>query len=98
MAKVKADIASFNFKSDARVKVKLRDGRRLKGYISDAGNEKFTITDLKSNNTTTIPYADVVEVTRQKRLLPVRAILIGAGVAFAAMFVVGIARNGIGDL
>ena len=98
LAKVKANVAALGSGSEAKVKVKLRDGKKLKGYISYVGEEKFAITDSEPDDTKIIAYDDVAEIKRQKRLLPMRALLIGAGVAFAAVLVVGIARNGIGDL
>ncbi len=40
------------------VEVKLRDTAKLKGYISDAGDDSFTVTDSKTGSSETVAYAD----------------------------------------
>ncbi|MCI0390788.1 MAG: hypothetical protein MOB07_18740 [Acidobacteria bacterium] len=60
--KVKAGIARLGIGNEARVKVKLRDGRKLAGYIKEAGDDSFVIADLKDGATITVPYPDVAQV------------------------------------
>jgi len=46
--KVKEGISKLGTGPEARVEVKLRDGRKLKGYISATGENNFVIVDAKS--------------------------------------------------
>ena len=59
---VKRDILTLGVGSQALVKLRLRDGIQLAGYISAAGEESFTITDIKTNVATPFAYAQVATV------------------------------------
>jgi hypothetical protein len=48
----------------AKVTVKLKDNTKLKGYISDASSDSFTLADAKSGQTRTLSYQDVTEVKK----------------------------------
>src|SRR5258708_306779 len=63
--KVKADVAKRGVGEKARVTVKLQDGSKLKGYISQAGADSFALTDSKTGQTTTLAYRDVIQVKKQ---------------------------------
>ncbi len=84
----KADVAAFGIGPDARVSVKLREGKKLKGYISQAGEDSFVITDSKTGSTTSIAYAEVAEVKRKKGLSTGKAILIGVGATFGVLLLI----------
>ena len=67
---------------DARVEIKLRDNTKLKGYVSAAGADSFTVTDTKTGAAQTLAYADVARVQRQGNGLSGRTkAIIGAAVA-----------------
>lgn len=96
-AKAKADVAAFGIGPDARVSVKLLEGKKLKGYISQAGEDSFVITDSKTGSTTSIAYAEVAEVKRQKGISTGKAIVIGVGATFGVLFFLGfLATRGVG--
>ena len=61
-AKVKAAIAKLGKGPDARIKVKLRDGTKLKGYVSEISEDSFTVTDPESGTSTAIPYPNAKQV------------------------------------
>jgi hypothetical protein len=61
--KVKEGIGRLGTGPEARVEVKLRDGRKLKGYISEAGENGFVIVEAKSGTASTVPYPQVKQVT-----------------------------------
>ena len=42
---IKANLLKLGTGESARVKVKLRDQTKLEGYISEAGEETFTVTN-----------------------------------------------------
>ena len=62
--KIKAKIAKLGTGEKAKVRIKLRSGERLKGYISSAGENDFAITDKKSGQTKTVLYSDVIEARK----------------------------------
>jgi hypothetical protein len=93
-AKAKADVAAFGIGPDARVSVKLREGKKLKGYISQAGEDSFVITDSKTGSTTSIAYADVAEVQRKKGISTGKAILIGVGLTFGVLLLLSTIKYG----
>ncbi len=83
--KVKAEVAKRGTGKKARVTVKLHDGSKLKGYISQAGEDSFTLTDAKTGQTTTLAYRDVTQVKKRGGLSLGAKIGIGLGVAAGAM-------------
>lgn len=60
--KVKAGITRLGVGGEARVAVKLRDGRKIAGYVKEAGEDSFVIADLKTGATATVAYPDVAQV------------------------------------
>ena len=50
VAKVRMDVWKLGVGETARVEVKLRDQRKLKGYIGEATNDSFTVVDSKSGS------------------------------------------------
>lgn len=77
------------------VRAKLRTGDQVKGYISKIEEKSFAVTDKKTGQITTIPYADVQKI-RGPGLSKGDKILIGvsAGVAvFLLVFYLAVVRN-----
>jgi hypothetical protein len=97
--KVKASVAKRTGKK-SRVTVKLQDGSKLKGQISQAGEDSFTLTDSKTAQTRTLAYRDVAEVKGQGLSLSTK-ILIGVGIGVGVLVIIvaiGIANfDGFGD-
>jgi hypothetical protein len=60
--KVRAGILRLGVGTDARVAIKLRDDVKLAGYISEARDESFVVTDQKTHAATTVAYGDVTQV------------------------------------
>ncbi len=76
---VKQGIRKLGTGADARVEVKLRDKTKLKGYVSEAGEDSFVIVDEKTNTTSTVPYPQVKQVKGNNHSTAVE-IAIGVGV------------------
>jgi hypothetical protein len=72
---------------DARVEVKLRDNTKLKGYISEAGQDSFTVTEAKTGAAQRVAYADVAQVKKPGSGLSKRAWIIIGAAAVAAVIV-----------
>jgi len=88
--KARASVLKLGVGRTSRVEVKLRDQTKVKGYVSDAGQERFTVTDLNNGASQTIAYADVTEVKKPGGGLSTSTwIIIGAAAASAV--IVGIA-------
>ena len=90
--KVKAAIVQLGTGQSSQVHIKLRDKTRLTGYVSEIGDTSFVVTDLKSAETTTVGYPDVVQVkgnnlsTRTKIIIAAAVI---AGIAITLYIVRG---------
>ncbi len=66
----------------ARVEVKLRDDTKLKGYVSAAGADSFTLTDTRTGTTIVVAYTDVAQVKKSgSGFSTMTKVLIGGAVA-----------------
>lgn len=79
LEKVKAKIVKLGVGEKARAQIKLRNGQKIKGYVSSAGPNDFAFTERDSGRTTTVTYADVVEVKKAGGLSKGAKIAIAAG-------------------
>jgi hypothetical protein len=62
--KARAAVQKLGVNPQRRVEVRLLDGTRLKGPISAAGADTFTVTDAKTGAERTLAYADVARVKK----------------------------------
>jgi hypothetical protein len=60
--KVRAGILKLGVGTGARVAIKLRDDVKLAGYVSEAKDDSFVVTDLKTRSATTVAYGDVTQI------------------------------------
>lgn len=61
-AKVKAAIAKLGTGPATPIEVKLYDKKNLKGYLSQQGEDSFTVTDYKTGTATEVLYPQVKKV------------------------------------
>jgi hypothetical protein len=66
--KVKAAVAKLGTGFDARVKVKLIDETKLKGYVSEAKEDYFVVVDDETSIATKVAYTQVKQVKGRSRL------------------------------
>ena len=85
--KVRAGILKLGVGTDARVAIKLRDGVKLAGYVSEAKDDSFVVTDLKTRAATTVAYGDVTQV-KGHNLGTGAKIAIGIGIGVCATLLV----------
>ena len=85
--KVKAGIAKLGTGADARIEVKLRDKTKLKGYVSEAGENSFVIVDEKTGASSTVTYPQVKQV-KGKNLSTAAEIALGVGVIILPIVIV----------
>ena|SRR6266550_4636252 len=80
--KVKAGILSLGVGPEARIEVKLRNKTKLSGFISEADEDSFAITDNKTGAKTIVPYGDIASAKgnnwQTKKTIIVTAVILGA--------------------
>ncbi len=62
-AKVKQAVARLGTGEAARVKLELRDGAKLGGFVGAAGEDSFTVADPATGVATVVPYQQVKKVS-----------------------------------
>jgi hypothetical protein len=85
--KARAAVQKIGVGSQRRVEVKLLDGTRLKGSISAAGDDTFTITEAKTGAPRTLAYAEVAGVKKPGGGLSTRSWIIIAAAAVTTVIV-----------
>ena len=86
--KIRTKVQKMGTGSNARVEVKLHDSTQLKGYISTADQESFTVFDKKTGSTRIVSYADASSVKKassgwsSKNWLILGAAVVGAAVTW----------------
>jgi hypothetical protein len=81
--KVRAGVAKLGTGTQSRVEVKLRDGRKLKGYIGEIGDDHFVVMDSKDGVAVPVAYPQVKQVKGNNLSTGVK-IAIGVVLVFAA--------------
>jgi hypothetical protein len=86
IAKIKAVVAERGTGENKRVKLKMLDGTKRKGYISQADEDSFTLIDSKTKQADLIAYRDVAKVeNRASRGDKVALGIIGGAAAVGAI-------------
>lgn len=86
IAKIKTAVLKRGTGENKRVEVRTLDGTKLKGYISQADEDLFTLTDSKTKQTSVIAYSDVAKVkNRLSRGDKIALGIIGGAVAVVAI-------------
>jgi hypothetical protein len=94
--KVKAAVAKRGTGPKAKVTVKLKDRTKLKGYISNANGDSFSLSDSKTGQTRTLAYSDVTEVKKLGGMSLAAKLGIGVGIgvgALALLYAIGCAGD-----
>jgi hypothetical protein len=85
--KNRREVTRLGIGRQARVEIKLRDKRKVKGYVSATAEDSFTITDQDIGSTQTIAYADVDGIKKPHSGMKTRTWIILGGIAAAAAIV-----------
>jgi hypothetical protein len=80
--KVRLAVAKLGVGKDAVIEVRLHDKSKLTGFVSEAGDNHFIVTDEKTGSSNTVAYADVTKV-RGHNLSTGAKIGIGIAIGFA---------------
>jgi hypothetical protein len=88
VAKIKEEIVRRSTDEKKFVRVRLLDGREIKGYIAQAGEDTFLVTDAKTGLSTSVAYTEVKQI-RGKGLSTFQKVAIGWVAAGLLLTVVG---------
>lgn len=84
--KVKIGIVKLGVGKEAKVKLKLKDGTKFKGYVSEIGDEQFVVQNEKTGESVVVSYHQVRQV-KGNNLSSGAIITIGA-IALVALIVI----------
>ena len=88
--KVKENIGRLGTGEAARVELKLWDGSKLKGHISEAREDNFIVADAKTDAVVTVNYVDVKQVKGSNRLTAAKVgLTLAKGVAVVGAVALG---------
>jgi len=85
--KIKKSILKRGTGEKQRISVKMLNGIKLKGYINQAGEESFTLTDSDTKQPTVLAYRDVAKVGSSGLSMGAK-IALGVGIASAATLII----------
>lgn len=80
----KAKISKLGVGEKAKATIIQKNGARTKGYIARVGDDDFVMRDRKTDNATTIRYADVSEVESNRGHSTAKHVGIGVGIGVGA--------------
>ncbi|MDQ4120649.1 MAG: hypothetical protein M3209_04280 [Acidobacteriota bacterium] len=88
-AKIKANVAKRGTGENKRVVVKRLDGTKLKGYISQASEDSFTLVVSETNQPVSLAYGDVAQLKNSGSKGDTIALWIIGGAAAVGAIVLG---------
>jgi hypothetical protein len=85
--KIKAKIARRGTGAKALVRIKTQDGMKMKGHISEAGEDTFVLVDSKTGKATTVSYSDIIKVENAGGVTKATWLGVGAAVGVVALII-----------
>lgn len=87
---VKNTVARVGTEPNRKIKIQLKNGTKLKGYITEIKDDYFALLDTKTGKVTSVQYAEVMEAKRDglsklARSLIVMGVTLGALVGLTAI-------------
>ena len=86
--KVRENIQKLGTGPEARAEVRLKDNRRIKGYVKEATEKSFVIVDEKLGTLETIDYSEVKQLKGSNRLTAAK---VGLAIAKGTLIVAAVA-------
>jgi predicted extracellular nuclease len=98
--KAKAEVAKRGTGEKSRVRVELLNGTEAKGYINKVEDTSFEVTDTKTRQTTTIPYAEVKKIQGfgLSKGAKIGIVVAVVAVVVAAVVAIKVSTAGVGPL
>jgi hypothetical protein len=88
LEQVKTQVNRAGIGEKARVTVKMKDGTKRQGYVSERREGDFVLRDRKTDAPTTIAYGDVTKVDISRGHSTARNTAIGVGIGVGAVILV----------
>src|SRR5205809_7577029 len=82
---VKIQIAKLGIGDKARATITTKDGAKVKGYVYSGGADDFVMRDRKTDAPTTVRYAEVAKIERNKGHSMARNVLLGVAIGTGAL-------------
>jgi len=86
--KVRLKVAKIGVGDKAKVTVRMKDGTKVKGFITQAGANDFTVRSRQTGDPTTILYRDVLKLEDNRGHSTARNIAIGVAIGVGAFLAV----------
>src|SRR5262249_7076173 len=83
-AKVKKAVSKLGVGKDARVTVKLHNGRKIEGSVHEIRDDAFVVAESSTGSTMEVAYGDVNQI-KGHNLSTGAKIAIGVGIALAVL-------------
>lgn len=93
---VKNTVAKVGTEPNRKIKVTLKDGTKLKGYITEITDEHFGVMDKNVGKVVTVQYAQVAEAKRDG-LSRLSVVLISTAVIFGGLVALGVIGATVDD-
>ena len=90
---VKANIAQLGIGKDAKIKIQLRDGTKLKGYVSEAKDNSFILVSEDNGISKEIPYPQVQKAKGKNSKTGSRIFAVAAVIGLLVLLSYGAARG-----
>ena len=90
-AKTKAKMQKRGTGEKSQVRVRLVDGAEVKGYVSKIEESSFNVTNKRTGQTTTVPYANVQKIQGPGTSKGAKSPLVAVGVAVVVLVAIGVA-------
>ncbi|HRH40083.1 MAG TPA: hypothetical protein PKY82_00460 [Pyrinomonadaceae bacterium] len=88
--KIKINVTKLGIGTDAKVQVKLKDGTKLNGYISQINEDSFLVVDEKTGETKEVPYPQTKQIKGNNLSTGVK-IAIGVAIGLAIIVIIAYA-------
>ncbi len=83
--KVRLKVTKIGTGAKARATVRMKNGTKIKGFISEARQDDFTVRNRDTGEPTTVAYRDVIKVEDNRGHSTMRNVLIGVGIGAGAL-------------
>jgi hypothetical protein len=89
--KVRLKVAKMGVGDKAKVTVRMKNGTKIKGFVSQASANEFTVRNNQTGDPTTIAYSDVLKVEANGGHSTARNLALGIGIGVGAFLLVLVA-------
>jgi len=80
---IKATVSKIGIGSNSRIEIKLYDGTKIKGYVTEITDDDFSVMNEKTKSVVKIPYPQAQQAKKSHKGLAIAGIVIGVVVIIA---------------